>query len=84
MIKINEIINKLKLTGIYLDDSFKLCRGVNSISYLVKEKKDNQYFYLFVTEYDPKTVTYQGHIAGTKAAKTVKLVFPLIYSPFVF
>jgi hypothetical protein len=43
MIKINEIINQLKLTGVYLDDSFKLCRGVNSISYIVKENED-KYF----------------------------------------
>ena len=42
------------------------------VACLYKENKENQYFYLFVTEYDPKTVTYQGHIAGTKAAKTVE------------
>lgn len=54
----------LYLTG-FIEPSVVLC--------LVKENKDNQYFYLFVTEYDPKTVTYQGHVAGTDAAKTVKL-----------
>jgi hypothetical protein len=47
MIKINEIINQLKLTGVYLDDSFKLCRGVNSISYIVKENEDKYFLKIY-------------------------------------
>eukprot|EP01084_Bolivina_argentea_P291040 500144_1 len=42
----------------------------SAICCLYKETKNKKYFYLFVTEYDPKQTTYQGHIAGTETAKT--------------
>ena len=38
---------------------------------LSKQNEHNQKFYLFVREFDSKTVTYQGHIAGTEAAKAI-------------
>eukprot|EP01083_Nonionella_stella_P126298 382217_1 len=52
----------LYLTG-FIEPSAVLC--------LHKENKRNQHFYLFVTQYNSNTLTYDGHVAGTDAAKEV-------------
>lgn len=41
----------------------------NACCVLYKKDKDNTYYYLFVTEYNKETITWDGHIAGTQMVK---------------
>jgi len=43
----------------------------SAVLILHKESKTDHHFYLFVTEFDEKTLTYDGHVAGTEAARAM-------------